>query len=396
MSDEDNKLTSEDQPEGTIKHQVENQTEDSTGNAEDMNHGDNKPEEIASDKTTKKKCRGRSFALIFLILIGGLTAGGVYLWEELLQTRSDLAELGNNALLLEQEQAGLSSENIAVMAAMEDAIRQLGKKQSEQSDALASLYRDMQGDNEDWAIAEVEYLLIIAMHRLLLEEDVIMALAAMEAADNRLKNLGDPGLLPVRQQLVSDMNQLRAVNHADIAGMAIYLAELVDLAADLPLNSEVITKTASSSDGNQIDEGLTAEPIWKKIPRLLWQEIKSLVVIKRTGEAKQALLLPDEEYFLTQNLRLELESARLSVLRADTGNLRASIILIQSWLRQYFDINDSAVINVMETLEQMQLIELKPALPDISSSVETLRAYLRDVSNKAVSADEIPEKIHIQ
>ena len=396
MSDEDNKLTSEDQPEGTIKHQVENQTEDSTGNAEDMNHGENKPEEIASDKTTKKKCRGRSFALIFLILIGGLTAGGVYLWEELLQTRSDLAELGNNALLLEQEQAGLSSENIAVMAAMEDAIRQLGKKQSEQSDALASLYRDMQGDNEDWAIAEVEYLLIIAMHRLLLEEDVITALAAMEAADNRLKNLGDPGLLPVRQQLVSDMNQLRAVNHADIAGMAIYLAELVDLAADLPLNSEVITKTASSSDGNQIDEGLTAEPIWKKIPRLLWQEIKSLVVIKRTGEAKQALLLPDEEYFLTQNLRLELESARLSVLRADTGNLRASIILIQSWLRQYFDINDSAVINVMETLEQMQLIELKPALPDISSSVETLRAYLRDVSNKAVSADEIPEKIHIQ
>ncbi len=392
MSDEDNKLISEDQPEGTIKDQLENPT----GDAEDMNHGVNKPEELASDITTKKKCRGRSFALIFLILIGGLMVGGVYLWKELQQTRSDLAELGNNAQAQEQVQAGLSSENIAVMAAMQDAIKQLEQKQSEQSDSLASLYRDIQGDNEDWAIAEVEYLLIIAMHRLLLEEDVISALAAMEAADLRLKNLGNPGLLPVRQQLVSDMNQLRAVNHADIAGMAIYLAELVDLAADLPLNTEVITKAAHSSDEDQIDEGLAAEPFWKKIPRLLWQEIKSLVVIKRTGEAKQALLLPGEEYFLTQNLRLELESARLSVLRADTGNLRASIVLIKSWLRQYFDTRDSAVINVMETLDQMQLIELKPALPDISSSVETLRAYLRGTANEEMSVEEPSVEIRAQ
>ena len=365
MSDEDNKLTSEDE--------VENQIAELPNDTDDI--------------TTKKKCRGRSFALIFLILIGGLVGGGYYLWKELQQTRADLAEVGINV----QAQSGLTTGNIA---AMEDAIRQLQQKQGEQSDALASLYRDIQGDNEDWAIAEVEYLLIIAMHRLLLEGDVITALAAMEAADLRLKGLGDPGLLPVRQQLVADMNQLRAVNHADLAGMAIYLAELVDLAADLPLNSQVITKAVLSADENQIDEGLAAEPIWKKVPRLLWQEIKSLVVIKRSGEARQALLLPGEEYFLTQNLRLELESARLSVLRADSGNLRASVVLIQSWLRQYFDTNDSAVINVMETLDQMQAIELQPALPDISSSVETLRAYLRGVANseasEAVSAEEIP------
>jgi len=368
MSDEENKLTSEDEVENQIA-----ELPDST-----------------DGKTTKKRCRGRSFALIFLIFIGGLTGGGYYLWNELQHTRVDLAEVENNV----QVQSGLTTGTIA---AMEDAIRQLQQKQAEQSDALASLYRDTQGNNEDWAIAEVEYLLIIAMHRLLLEGDVVTALAAMEAADLRLKGLGDPGLLPVRQQLVADMNQLRAVNHADIAGMAIYLAELVDLAADLPLNSEVITKAdaALSADENQIDDGQAAEPIWKKFPRLLWQEIKSLVVIKRSGEVRQALLLPGEEYFLTQNLRLELESARLAVLRADSGNLRASIVLIQSWLRQYFDTNDSAVINVMETLDQMQAIELQPALPDISSSVESLRAYLHGVANseasEAISAEEIIE-----
>ena len=108
---------------------------------------------------------------------------------------------------------------------MDNAIKQLERKQIEHSEALVSLYQDKRGSNEDWALAEVEYLLIIAMHRLLLEEDVMTALAAMEAADLRLKDLGNPGLLPVRQQLATDINQLRSVNLADIAGMAIYLAD---------------------------------------------------------------------------------------------------------------------------------------------------------------------------
>ena len=375
MSDEDDKLTLEDQVEDKVENPIEDQMENQTDN--------NKPEKIASDKTTKKTCHGRSFAVIILILFGSLTGGGYYIWKELQQTKADLAEMGNNA----QVQFDLRAGNIA---AMKNAIKQLGQKQNEQSDALASLYRDTQGNNEDWAIAEIEYLLIIAMHRLLLEEDVITALAAMEAADLRLKGLGDPGLVPVRKQLTTDMNQLRAVNHPDIAGMAIYLADMVDLSADLPLKSEVITNAiaAHSLHEDQINEGVDVDPFWKRLPKIIWLEIKSWVVIKRTGDVNQALLLPGEEYFLIQNLRLELESARLSVLRADSGNLRASVVLIQSWLRQYFDTSDSAVINVMETLDQMKTIELKPALPDISSSVESLRAYLRYVASEAVNAEE--------
>ena len=110
MSDEDNKLISEDQPGDIVENRMEDQLEDPTGNADD-----NKPEEIASGKTTKKKCRGSSFALIFLILIGGLTGGSYYLWKQLQQTRTDLAEMENNV----QAQSGQTTGNIS---AMEDVI----------------------------------------------------------------------------------------------------------------------------------------------------------------------------------------------------------------------------------------------------------------------------------
>ena len=123
MSDEDKKLTSEDQSEGTIKDKIEDQVEELTDNTD--------------GKTTKKKCRGRLFALIFLILIGGLTGGGYYLWKELQQTRAELDEVGNNL----QAQAGLTSGNIAAMAAVEDAIRQLHRRRKSSSAAIPPLTR---------------------------------------------------------------------------------------------------------------------------------------------------------------------------------------------------------------------------------------------------------------
>ncbi|TDJ20662.1 MAG: hypothetical protein E2O62_00770 [Gammaproteobacteria bacterium] len=373
MSDEDNQLASEDQAEDKKISMEEGKSENKAENQRD-NADDEESEQIASDKRKNKSAYCRLFGFIVLVLICALIGGGYHLWNELQQTKVDLAEVTNNG----QAQTGLMAGNIAVL---EDAIKQLELKQIEQSEALASLYKDKRGNNEDWALAEVEYLLIIAMHRLLLEEDVATALAAMEAADLRLRNLGNPGLLPVRQQLASDINQLRSVNLVDITGLAIYLADLVELSDDLLLKSSVLsveTEHALSSEANYAD---VEDPFWKKLPRLLWQEIKSLVVIKRSGEVKQALLLPGEEYFLTQNLKLELESARQSVLRLDSENLRASIDFIQFWLRQYFDTSDSSVVNVMETLDKMRSVELKPALPDISSSLESLRAYVHEAAS---------------
>ncbi len=393
MSNEDNQLASENQAEdkkmsmeeGKSENKVENQRD----NANDEKSNDKNLGQIASDKRKNKSTYCRLFGFIGLVLTCALIGGGYYLWGELQQTKFDLAEVTNNG----QAQTGLMAGNIA---ALEDAIGQLKQKQIEQSEALASLYKDKRGNNEDWALAEVEYLLIIAMHRLLLEEDVMTALAAMEAADLRLKDLGNPGLLPVRQQLASDMNQLRSVNLADIAGLAIYLAGLVDLSADLLLKSNVLLVESKHTSSSEVNYADVEDPLWKKLPRLLWQEIKSLVVIKRSGEAKQALLLPGEEYFIYQNLRLELESARQSVLRSDSENLRVSIDLIQSWMRQYFDTNDSAVVNVMETLDQMRIVELNPALPDISSSLESLRAYVREATFEPTTGpadvDEIPSQ----
>jgi uroporphyrin-III C-methyltransferase len=245
------------------------------------------------------------------------------------------------------------------------------------SESFSELYENQPGNNEDWALAEVEYLLVIATHRLLLEQDVSTALSAMEAAALRLESMGNVDLIPVREQITSDINRLRAVNIVDITGLSIYLADLIDRIGDMPVKKPDLQTPAAENDQPQQSISEEHRLNWNDVLAKIWQELKSLVVIKKTGEVKNVFLMPDQEYFLYQNLRLELENARMSVLRRNTENLRTSVKLITGWLQTYFDTSDSSVVNMLDSLNRMFTLELDPDLPDISSSLETLRAYMR-------------------
>lgn len=265
------------------------------------------------------------------------------------------------------------SESLTVL---NDTVWQLQEKQNQQADLLASVYRP--NSNQDWGLVEIEYLLVIATHRLLLERDIKTAIVAMKAADLRLKNIGDPSLLSVRQQLTTDINNLHAVKQVDISSLALYLNSIINIVDGLPLksSSHIQQQDAPLSETESVPES-AEQSLLKKLSVSLWREIKSLLIIKRTDQTEQVLLLPKEEFFLRQNLKLQLEIARQSILRADVNNLHASLDLMQLWLQQYFNNNDPSVINMLETFQKIRTVDLQPELPDISSSLENLRAYMR-------------------
>lgn len=271
---------------------------------------------------------------------------------------------------------GRIEQLVARRQSLMERVSQLQEKQEQIADSVDTLYREQKRVNVDWAVAEIEHLLVIAEHSLSLSRDLETALAALGAADDRLRNLGEPGLLEVRKQLQSDMNNLKSVDDVDISGLSLYLADLAGRVERLPLQEreepeqEAIARREAPQD--------ESAPAWKRLLSGIWQEVKSLVVITRSDEAGQALLMPEEHYFLYQNLRLQLESARANVLRRDTDNFRASLDLVLTWLEEYFDTGSSAVDNVIQSLEEMKRLKLERDLPDISSSLETLNAWIKD------------------
>ena len=49
------------------------------------------------------------------------------------------------------------------------------------------------------------------------------------------------------------------------------------------------------------------------------------------------MLLPQQQFFLRENLKLRLLSARFALLFHDQANFRADLTAADAWLTKYFD-----------------------------------------------------------
>ena len=86
-------------------------------------------------------------------------------------------------------------------------------------------------------------------------------------------------------------------------------------------------------------------------------------------------LLPlDQSWFLRENLKMKLLSARLALLSRDETAFRADLNTSASWLAQYFDVRAKAVANALATLRQLGESELALKLPDLAESLEAVRS----------------------
>jgi len=340
-----------------------------------------KTQEAATDEAAQARGSGRAAAylalLLALIALAGAGSAGYFQFRAM---QADTARAG----VLDDLRARLDGvaqrlgQQASGRSGIEDRISELSSRQRQLDESLDNLYRRQKHENIDWAVAEIEHLMVIAQHSVALQKDTDTALAALNAADDRIRDLGDPGLLPVRRQLAADINALNSVADVDISGLSLYLADLAERVESLPLQERAVSlqdeQGGARAAATQDDSG----PAWKRLLSGVWQEVKSLVVITRSDKSGQALLMPEEKYFLYQNLRLQLESARASVFRRDTANFHASLELIIDWLQEYFDTDSSAVNNVVQSLGEMGRLDLSPDLPDISSSLESLRAWIKE------------------
>lgn len=289
-----------------------------------------------------------------------------------------LQDVGNLEQQLNQKIEAKAANETQQQALLE----QLQTNQTAIQETLTALNQEKPDSNLDWSLAEIENLIIIAMQRLQLANDPQTAIIALETADLRLKDLSDPSLLTIRQQLTTDINNLKAINQVDTSGMSLYLSDLISKVESLPLKDNVVmtrSETTTSSEEKSINDQTWQEKIMS-LPGLVWQELKSNLVIKHKDEVdgSNAFLLPEQEYYLYQNLRLQLQNAKFAVLTQDTKTLQASIETIVLWLEKHFKSNDAAVTNIIDALSKMQSVELNPELPEISSSLETLRAVIRN------------------
>ena len=268
---------------------------------------------------------------------------------------------------LEAADQSLGRENEALRARLAAADARL----ADMADGFSRLARQSDS-NLDWRLMEIRHLLTAASHRLTLERDVDRALAALQMAAARLEEIPDPRLAPVRGQLAADLDRLQeAAQGPSLADLILSLSDLAKQAAALPLKP---VRPAVAPSGPAEAEGPETASWWRRALRALRQELKGLVVISRSGAS--AVLLPKEAYFLRQNLRLQIEAARLALLLKDGQQFQASLGACRDWLREHFDLGDPAARAALAMLDAAAATDLERAVPSVSRSLQALENYL--------------------
>ena len=97
--------------------------------------------------------------------------------------------------------------------------------------------------------------------------------------------------------------------------------------------------------------------------------------VQHFDSADVPLLSPDQTFFLRENLRLRLLTARLALLRYDEATYKNDLKAARSWLNRYFDTANRSVRNDDAVLRQLIDSSISIKIPDISGSMDAVRNY---------------------
>ncbi len=341
------------------------------------------------------------FVLITLLVSGGAGYGVYLLWQQTDQaavSQSDLLEQSQTAIIdlrgdLGDVETALVSESSQRESAIQSAQSEIGllakslEKQSRHIKELSASNRDQ------WLLAEVEYLLRLANQRILMSKDASGALAMLDSADGVLQGIDDVSLHNVRKAIADDLASLRAADELDVNGSYLKLAALASQVETLELYElpefdlpEVDTELLTPDEQQAWTERL------KQTVSAIGSAFSKAFIIRRDNEQVEAMLEPQDELYLRQNLRLMLEQSQLALLSQQQGVYQTSLEKAQRWIAQYFLIEDKATQAALQSLSDLATLNVDPPLPDISGSFRALKKYQKDQQNTRPGLDYQPEE----
>ncbi|MNH03147.1 putative uroporphyrinogen-III C-methyltransferase [compost metagenome] len=317
----------------------------------------NKPENKAAGN--KKGGAGVVLGGVAILLALGLT-GGLYLHGHQ-NAVAQQAELGALKLQLAEAMGKLDQNN----SKDAEQFSALGKSQQQQQEALDALqHKVLDLDDKrpnDWMLAESEYLVRMAGRKLWLEHDLISAITLLGNADERIKALNDPSLMPIRKALAEDIAQLKGMPRVDREGLTLKLAALSDQIELLPLSTVSMPQAKAEPD-----QAVSANPDeWESNLKKNWVKFtENFITIRRRDGAVEALLSPQQEIFLRENLKTKLLQAQLAVYREQQALYTDSLEKAQRWLTQYFDVDNSATQYMQSELDKLKGEQIQFDYPD--------------------------------
>jgi uroporphyrin-3 C-methyltransferase len=296
--------------------------------------------------------------------------------RSLTQKLEQFNEKNQQSLALSRNADDRSANTVARISLLEQQF----EKSLDQQQALETLYSELADNREERVISEVEQLLVIANQQLQLAGNVKLALVALQTADSRLQQLDTPQANQLRKSLSHNIQQLLDLPLVDILGISLKLENLSHSIDHLPLASEIKPKQKLpfQSDSEQVNK-------WQNLLEEIWYDIRHMVEIERTDHPQTPLLTPDQSYFVRENIKLRILTARVALLQHDENTYKADLQTTKNWLNSHFDLRDASAKNAIVTIQELSSSAINIQMPDIEESLTLASNYKLSLEHQKIT-----------
>ncbi|WP_417618581.1 uroporphyrinogen-III C-methyltransferase [Oceanisphaera sp.] len=336
---------------------------------------ESKVPETSEPKQEKASSSGKVLAIVAIII--ALILAVILYWHGHNQAQVQAEQLTQLQQKMQQQEQQLQSSLQAAESKQNKLLNNVASRQdslNEQIEGVSRKVLDLDSKRpNDWMLAEAEYLVRMAGRKLWLEQDAVAAAMMLANADERLAALNDPGLTPVRRALAADIASIKSVKKVDREGLVIKLNSINDQVDKLQLDG-VIMARAEEPDFTLSD----SISDWKANLKKSWASFSDdFVTVRRRDGNVEALLSPQQHWYLSENLKGKLLQAQLAVYREQQEIYDSSLAQSKQWLQDYFA-DDSVRQFMLEQIDALSGLQIKVDYPEQFAAQDSLKQLLDD------------------
>ncbi len=297
----------------------------------------------------------------------------------------------------------------AKSALLEARVAEAAMQRSQVEELLQSVARS----RDENVVADVEAAIRVAMQQSAITGSAEPLLATLRQAEERLARYNQPRLERVRRAVQRDLERTRALGLVDVSTLTARIDEAVRQVDDLPLLSVAAPAGPARGSGRSVagatpgsapvhaaaaasaaatagaastaaaGSGTAASPVdwrarlaawWRGVAEQVGNEVRALVRVTRVDSADSALIAPDQQFFVRENLKLRLLNARLALFARQFEIAQADLREAQGSIDRYFDRSSKRVAAVSDALRQVGTQARQAALPRPDESLSALAA----------------------
>lgn len=190
----------------------------------------------------------------------------------------------------------------------------------------------------------------------------------LKQANSVLSKVNSSTAISIRTAIRNDIDQLLSVNQVDQNQIMGQLSQLIAQVDNLKILD--VYRNENNPNGDKLG-GISQwqENIKRSAESFLNKFIK---ISPRNQESNVALLAPNQDIYLRENILLSLQMALLSVPREQNDIYHQSLESVAIWVRTYFDTDTSDVKQFLTQLEQLEKFSINIDKPTQLSSLTTI------------------------